>query len=390
MKKILFSKIIYILLVCAFFAFNTSCEDAKNSALEDNHVYLKDADFNKYQELYIDQVNSLVALPINLTHPAVKDIVVKVDCSEAALSEFNAKYKKDYVLYPAEQWAFDDSSVKISKGSSIGPLGLTVKPFTNELKESGSIYAIPVTISSAEGVNVLKGAERLIYLLKQVPYANVPSIDQKSFIKLKWNQSRFTVTDFTVEFLIYLEKWYNGNNKALFYAQAGANTQIYTRFENGGKGLDNADFEVNLGQDGYLNARPSSGKFELGKWYHIAFTTGGGKLITYIDGIAVAQKDINGTTIDLDFSGAKSYYFGFGSNTQYIRVSELRLWTTTRSGEQIKENMYTVNPKTEGLAAYWKLNEGTGTEFKDYTEKNDNAYTNGTPNWLLNQKLDIK
>ena len=40
-----------------------------------------------------------------------------------------------------------------------------------------------------------------------------------------------------------------------------------------------------------------------------------------------------------------------------------RLWNVSRTESQIKENMITVDPKSEGLAAYYKLN-GTD-QFQD-------------------------
>ena len=43
--------------------------------------------------------------------------------------------------------------------------------------------------------------------------------------------------------------------------------------------------------------------------------------------------------------------------------------------------MYTVDPTTEGLIAYWKFNEGTGGNIHDYTE-HGNDLSGGTVEWV--------
>ena len=37
-------------------------------------------------------------------------------------------------------------------------------------------------------------------------------------------------------------------------------------------------------------------------------------------------------------------------------MSEARFWTVARTQQQIQENMLTVDPKSEGLEVYYKLN----------------------------------
>ena len=50
-------------------------------------------------------------------------------------------------------------------------------------------------------------------------------------------------------------------------------------------------------------------------------------------------------------------------------MSEVRFWNVVRTASQIRQNRYAVDPKTPGLMAYWKLDDGAGTSFKEYTGK---------------------
>lgn len=49
-------------------------------------------------------------------------------------------------------------------------------------------------------------------------------------------------------------------------------------------------------------------------------------------------------------------------------IDEVRIWTTARSEQQIREHMnQLVDPDEPGLAAYWRFDEGTGDTVYDLT-----------------------
>jgi PKD repeat protein len=68
-----------------------------------------------------------------------------------------------------------------------------------------------------------------------------------------------------------------------------------------------------------------------------------------------------------------------GNNPLYKRgligcIDELRIWKAARTGEDIKLNMeeYLTGGES-GLSAYWKMNEGNGSELIDLTGNNNNG-----------------
>ena len=67
----------------------------------------------------------------------------------------------------------------------------------------------------------------------------------------------------------------------------------------------------------------------------------------------------------------------------YGRLSEMRLWTRPLSAREIKANVCGVDPSTNGLVSYWRMNEGEGTTFYDLSpSKRDISYKNGiTIDW---------
>lgn len=114
----------------------------------------------------------------------------------------------------------------------------------------------------------------------------------------------------------------------------------------------------------------STQTFEKGKWYHVAFTYDQptGKTVIYINGIKAAESswDAPGFVLanDVGFNIGKVAGFMWGERPFYGYMSEVRMWSTARTENQIKQNMLTVDPKSEGLDFYYKLN-GTDQYEKD-------------------------
>ena len=49
---------------------------------------------------------------------------------------------------------------------------------------------------------------------------------------------------------------------------------------------------------------------------------------------------------------------------------------------QIQNNMTITSPKSPGLEAYWRFNEGKGNVFEDATGKGHTITTTVTPVWI--------
>src|SRR3712207_9226664 len=59
------------------------------------------------------------------------------------------------------------------------------------------------------------------------------------------------------------------------------------------------------------------------------------------------------------------------------RFCEVRVWSRALSATEIAAGLCAVDPKAEGLEAYWKFNENSGHVFHDATKKGfDMDWTN--------------
>lgn len=125
----------------------------------------------------------------------------------------------------------------------------------------------------------------------------------------------------------------------------------------------------------------SSVELPADKWVHIAvvFDEASNTVLLYQDGQEVGRDQINSDIKSIDLNDR---YFANGQNQQFYLgrsydngrgfkglMSEVRVWSKALTKEEINStnHFYTVDPESEGLVAYWKLNDGEGTAAKDNT-----------------------
>ncbi|MCM1503042.1 MAG: hypothetical protein NC115_10305 [Bacteroidales bacterium] len=126
---------------------------------------------------------------------------------------------------------------------------------------------------------------------------------------------------------------------------------------------------------------------ETDTWYHIAVTFDNGKNTVYINGVEMCTGQNANPYINLgiqhnDESGyyvQRCFWVGYAyDSARDFRglMCELRVWNKTLTAEEINspDHFYGVDPNSEGLLAYWKLNEGQGHEFEDCTGHGNTLY----------------
>ena len=112
-----------------------------------------------------------------------------------------------------------------------------------------------------------------------------------------------------------------------------------------------------------------------GTWIHLAAVYDGTSMILYVDGVEVLKEDKTfqiGVGTDFDLT--------IGNNAQWTdrafagSIDEVRVWNVARTATQISdsyEKELTDGANIEGLIAYYKMNEGSGTSVSDYTSTNN-------------------
>ena len=116
----------------------------------------------------------------------------------------------------------------------------------------------------------------------------------------------------------------------------------------------------------------------MNKWYHVAAVWTGSSWDIYIDGQFAAGAPTQGES--MNFGKNDGYGFGLGALSQWQGsrplngyLAECRVWSRALSQTEIANNMNYVDPASEGLVAYWRMNEwepntnGSGNIVPDLT-----------------------
>ena len=369
------------------------CDDADYKVI-DNAVYLSEAYSNPglSKKISIDTESSIaVTATVRATQTVAQDTKATLGVDEQALDTYNKKNGTNYILLPTDKYSFSEKEVTIQAGKvSAGVASITIQPMTQEMLASGNKYSLPISIMHTDG-NLLESMQNMIYLMDPVIITSVPVLTGSTPAKLNMTKD-YNVTQWSVEFRVNMSilgtEVGEYNNQALFSANPSSGKaedgEIYIRF--GDAPIAGNILQVKT-QGTQINC-PTP--FNAKQWYHLAFVCNGPTLTIYVDGKVEATLDLPNKPLSLDRNN-----FGICGGGSYlvadVMMSELRFWTTAISQSQIQNNMYTINPQTEGLEGYWKLNEGDGSTFNDATgHGNTGVATNGVVRWEHGIRSDGK
>lgn len=133
------------------------------------------------------------------------------------------------------------------------------------------------------------------------------------------------------------------------------------------------------------------------RWYHVALTYDqpSGRTAIYVNGAKWAESvwGIPGfdPNSDVGFNIGMIPDFPWGERPLNGYMSEIRVWSVARTENQLKQDMLGVDPKSEGLVLYYKLNGAESQEggvIKDASGRITGT-TNGIPIETLDAPVSI-
>lgn len=133
-------------------------------------------------------------------------------------------------------------------------------------------------------------------------------------------------------------------------------------------------------------------QLESGKWYHVAVAFNKGNVKVYINGVEKLSGSTGKSSVSLgakhtnEEDGSRCFWVGYSyKDDRYFDgvVSEVRIWNRALTAEEIQatNHFYTIEPESEGLIAYWKFDEGSGTVAKDYSVSGYDLTIEKEPKW---------
>lgn len=378
----------------------SGCTSDENKVHYENKLFISATDFVQEMRVSEDVTALSHEITLGIAKPEAVDITAALAEAPGLLDHFReAYYEPEAILLPAGHVDLSNSAMTVDAGKVVS------KPLRVEFTgldglDMEKTYVLPVTLSGAN-LALLDGAQTFYYLFKKASLVNVVAdilgrkkgdSDQVKDNKLwpgpgDWNDPTPVkdMSAFTLEALVNIHSFDNDEIATLM----GIEDRFLIRF--GDAGIPKNQLQVAWGKmvEGSVergNITDASMKLNPGRWYHIAVTFDGGAIAVYIDGQRKATGNSAGLT-SIDFGvphldpevwgEPRSFWIGYSyADGRCLNgmISEVRIWNRAlTSGEiQAPNHFYKVAPDSEGLAAYWKFDEGAGDIVKDYTRWGNN------------------
>lgn len=405
----------------------TACKgDEEGKYHFDNKVFVSASSFT--DQIFVKRDNLDVTktetrnVTVAMAQPDSRDIEVTFTPAPELLEYYRQFYEDPTAdLLPDGEGYYDFSqlSATIPAGSvESAPLTFVFDNLDRLPIEQKQHYVLPVTISSASGMEVLGSARTVYFLFSKAALINVAANMQNNCAWPEWTAETEAVKDmesFTMEALIYANSFDRDIStimgvEDLFMIRLGDSgpaNQLQVAF------AKKVSEEATSPARATIPAEPNS-KFDLKpfRWYHIAVTFDHGTVGVYIDGKLKesARAEVSGTDgrsvlVDKvnfaiphsDETDGKPRCFWIGHSYRlqtdgelfYERrfdglMSEVRIWNKALSADEIsaENHFYKIDPRSEGLVAYWKFDDNTkGRTVRDYSASGFDLKTEREVDW---------
>lgn len=331
-------------------------------------------------------------MTLRMAQPAKRDVEVRIEGRPDLTAQYNMIYGDHAFALPAECWSIPENTTVITAGNVMGgEIGITFDRL-GELDRSMR-YVLPVSITHVDGVEVLESQRTVYFVVRGAALINVVADITKLKARVEWSATASSlVSDLetvTVEALLRSRDWLAGRSDAI--------SSVF--------GIENV-FLIRVGDSGYERNQlqvvspgekwpgPNEVKgLPVDEWVHVAIVWDrvnndrryyqNGKLVYQLTSTIGDRRTL---------SLVNNCFVGYSySDDRWLpaQISELRIWNVARSEKEIAQNIYTVDPASPGLVAYWKFNEGMGRIVRDHTGRGSDltfgpsdGNDSDTPTWV--------
>lgn len=368
----------------------------------DNKDYSKDSPFANAVYIDVAKVKDMATFSFNntketgkqslsaeLAYPAEQDVNVFFEADPSQVARYNARLGTDYPMLDAKYYKFDKQNVVIPKGETNSKADTLRFSGLKDLTIDAS-YLLPVTISrTSGGIGTLDGSKTICYVVKRSSAITVAASLTDNYFSVPGFFSTPTssfvngLKQLTYEAIIRIDKF--DLNESISTIM-GVEQHCLLRL--GDSYFPRQQLQFASPGDKKFPLADNSKSLQQGEWYHVAVTydVDAKTASIYVDGqLQSTIEDFgNGSPVNLGVGDAVKWENVFligqslGTRIQLIRllngeICEVRVWNVVRTQEEIYKNMYSVDPATPGLCAYWKFNEGKGNIAHDSTVNGNDA-----------------
>ncbi|WP_418983156.1 DUF1735 and LamG domain-containing protein [Alistipes sp.] len=382
-----FNRYILVLTTLAAAAL-TGC---KNEDLDkhhfDNKFYISSAILNDDLLIKEDEPDYTRTIETRLAQPVEEAVTVTLEAMPQLTADYNMIYRDQAVALPAEYYELPQKQVTIEAGAVSGdPVEVLFKGLNTLDKKTR--YVLPVTVTDCNGVDRLDSRCTVYYIVRAGALINVVANIAEMYFTVNWSAEAQQLVkgmkSVTVEALLRSSDWIADRGDPLSTV-FGIEGYFLIRVGDSDRPRDQLQMVAPSGGNWpEPNVAPG---LPVNEWVHIAIVwdAATGERYYYQNGeqVAYSNAPLSGS-VTLTGQSNGCYIGKAWNNERWLpgEISELRIWGVQRTAEEIRDNMYDVSPTTPGLVAYWKFNDGAGSQIKDYAHGTNLTATGGTPEWI--------
>lgn len=343
-----------------------SCAEGDSFDYNKNVVLVSGTETNPVVKFVVEDTPSSYAVTATSTNKVDEDVRIKFGIDNSLVNAYNEAHSTNYFPVPDGTVEIENQDVVIEKGKTFSTPA-TVKVISTEGLDEGRVYVIPVTIQQSEGLDVLVPSKTIYLQISRVLHFTSLNISNPELYSnfMFSEDKKLSLSNFTYEIKFYSEEWHSIARMCCFSSADGSRSNML-RFGEAGMDVNCLQWVCPTG------SVPSVTCFSTNRWYTLSLTYDGSKFTMYVDGVKDAQLDGDGQPVDFQMFEIGMSWTSY-RYSQYFkgRIAEVRVWNRALTPAELQMGLCAVDPHSEGLMAYWKMNEGESYIFHDST---DNGY----------------
>lgn len=322
----------------------------------------------------------------NMAKEEQSDVKVTFAADAEKVSAYNAIYSTDYKMLPAANFSIPEPEATVpARGNTTGKVKVEFKDL-NSLDLDKTTYLLPVRMSSQFGA---LSNDTYYFIVKEAAMiSTVANMTENYGVFAQGNQAPElgNMTQITVEALLYPLDFPN-----MLATVMGIEGNFLVRI--GDAGIPANQLQLATGSG---NVTDPAWTFDTNKWTFMTLTydTATGECKVYFNGVQKGSTQTGGYNSPVNWNtasgditdGPRGFYVGYAYDAnRYFNgyMSELRVWNRILTEDEIKApfHFYSVPEDSEGLVAYWKMDEGAGNTIADYAN-GYNLKLKEAPEWI--------
>lgn len=329
-------------------------------------VYFTGTENTAITSMYVEGPTAL-GLTVTSSAKLGSTVTVGVQVAPEALEAFNNANGTAYKMLPEGSYKLAETAFTIEAGKNVS-IPVSFEILSMDDFEDGVIYCAPIRLTdTSNGMSVLEASRITYVVINQIITTKGPDFGQQHYISMPTMINNPMFSDMgacTMEIRVRMDKFYAASANPGIASVIGVEENFLLRF---------GDISCDKNQLQYAGrgaSVTSSSHFNTDTWYHLAVVDNGTTLTLYVDGNVEGTVDSSGkSAINLAYDWMDGFHIGYSERGRLMDgvVSEARVWNRALSPIELVNNQCYVDPASEGLVCYWRLDGLVDGVFQDLT-----------------------